>query len=73
MGYAQTALFPVELISWNPVRPSDDNLHLPGTEGLPSCLLDPWILSKLPLPTAPTTDALSFSHLESVPSFCSSG
>ena len=31
--------------SWDSM---DGDFHLHGTEGVPSCLLDPWLLSKLP-------------------------
>ena len=69
MGYAQTVWSPVELTSWNPSEPSGDNFHLLGTEGVPSCLLDPWLLSKLP-PSQPSQEKhVASSHIDNVPSF----
>ena len=42
---------------WDPVG---GNFHLHGTEGIPSCLLDPWLLSKLPPPTVPKGEACGY-------------
>jgi hypothetical protein len=41
IGYVQTAWSPVKVRSWTPVRPDGGNIHLHGTEGIPSCLLGP--------------------------------
>jgi hypothetical protein len=48
MGYTQT----VELRCGTPV-PGGGNFHLHRTEGVPSCLLEPWLLLKLPPPQPP--------------------
>ena len=53
MGYAQKAWSPVDMRSWTPLRPGIGNLHLHQTAGIPSCVLDNWILSKL-LPNIPS-------------------
>jgi hypothetical protein len=37
-------------------------------EGIPSCLLDPWLLLKLPLPQAPQERQVAFSHIGTAPS-----
>jgi len=46
----QTVWFPVEHRSWTPGYPMGGDFHLHWTEGVQSCLLDPWLLSKLPPP-----------------------
>jgi hypothetical protein len=57
MGYAQTGWSPVELRSWTRVGQGGYNFHLYGMEDIPSCLLDPWLLSKL-LPPQPPQENL---------------
>ena len=37
----------------NPGRTCGSNFHLHRMEGVPSCLLDPWLMSKLPPPQPP--------------------
>ena len=39
------------------------NFHLHGTEGVPSCLLDPWLLSKLPPPQPQQEKRVASSHV----------
>ena len=43
MGYSQTVWSPVELRS-EPQRNPVAIIHIRGTEGVPSCLLDSWFL-----------------------------
>ena len=52
------------------------DFHLHGTEGVQSCLLDPWLLSKLlpPQPPQPPQEKhLASSHVDNVQSFLLSG
>ena len=69
MGYAQTGWSPVELRSWTLVGPNGGNFHLHGTEGVPSCLLAPWLLLNLPPPHPPQERIVASSHVHNVPSF----
>jgi hypothetical protein len=73
MDYAQTAWSPVQLRGETPVGPGRGNFHLHGTEGIPSCLLDPWILSKLPPPQPLQERLVANRHVDYVPSFWPSG
>ena len=70
IGYAQTAWSPVKVRSWTPWDPMGD-LH--GKEGIPPCLLDPWLLSRLLPPQAPQERHVASSHIDNVPSFWHSG
>jgi hypothetical protein len=49
------------------------NFHLHGTEGIRSCLLKPWLLSKLLTPQPPQERSVAISHADNVPSFWHSG
>jgi hypothetical protein len=51
----------------------DGNFHLHGTESVQSCLLDPWLLSKLLPPQPPQERHVAFSHIYNIPSFWHSG
>jgi hypothetical protein len=54
MGYVPSlcSSFP-ELRGGTLLKPSGGNSHLHGMEGVPSCLLDPWLLLKLLPPRPP--------------------
>ena len=73
IGYSQTAWSPVELRCRIPVKPGADSFHLYGTEGIPSCFLDPWLLLKLPRPQPAQERLMAIGHVHNVPSFWPSG
>ena len=64
MGYSQTGWSPVKLRCGTP-GPSGDNSPT-WDVGVPSCLLDSWLLSKL-LP--PQEKCVASSHIDHVPCF----
>ena len=66
-------LEPCAAVVFHGVKPGGDNFHLHGTEGVPSCLLDPWLLSKLLPPQPPQEKHVASSHIDNVPSFWHSG
>jgi hypothetical protein len=65
VGCSQTAWSPVECRSWTPGDPIGGDFHLHGTEGVWSCLLDPWLLLKL-LPPQPHKRGMWLSVMQTM-------
>ena len=53
---------------WKPGDLMGGDFHLHGMEGVPSCLLAFWLLSKLPSPQPPQERCVAISHVGAAPS-----